>query len=80
MAVVARESNQIARQNRFAAGRLLFSGDSGAEVVTLRVVPAVGRRSAATTRAVDVRAIAAAKPIAATIKARTTAARPVVFP
>ena len=42
--------------------------------------PAVGRRSAATTRAVDMRAVAAAEPIAATKKARMTAARPVVFP
>ena len=48
-------------ESEAAAGRAAVLRRVAAEVVTLRVVPAVGRRSAATTRAVDVRAVAAAK-------------------
>lgn len=60
-------------------GGLPFCGVLAAEVDTLRVVPAVGRRSAATTRADDVRAIAATAVNSSNHQARTTAARPVVF-
>ena len=52
-----------------------------AAVVALRAVPAVSRRGVATTRAVAMRAVAAALAKSSNlIQARMTAARPVVFP
>jgi len=81
---IATKKITIARpRNRARAlrplGGLPFSRGIAAEVVTLRVVPAVSRRSAATTRADDVRAGLLREAIAASQNARTTAARPAVF-